>query len=181
MTCVLRTGGRLSLAVWAELAKAPGYASMIALLQLLFGDQIANELRAPFALGDRKLLASLAVSAGIADPKVSTTKGTVRFPSLEAWISTDVKGWTLADLIDDAQYDSLLRAAQQRLTTYVQEDGTVAFFMFGAPSLRHKVAVRPQPKPYITSDLEVTDAASQSPPPQAGAPTTCRCIEPRPK
>ena len=40
---------------------------------------------------------------------------------------TDVKGWTLADLIDDAQYDELRRAAETDLASYVQLDGTVAF------------------------------------------------------
>jgi hypothetical protein len=42
-------------------------------------------------------------------------------------VHTDVKGWTLADLIDDAQYDKLRQAAETDLTLYVQGDGTVAF------------------------------------------------------
>ena len=39
----------------------------------------------------------------------------------------DVKGWTLADLIDDAQYQALLKAAQREFRAYVQRDGTVSF------------------------------------------------------
>jgi hypothetical protein len=38
-----------------------------------------------------------------------------------------VKGWTLADLIDDAQYSSLRQAAETELSSYVQADGRVAF------------------------------------------------------
>jgi hypothetical protein len=53
--------------------------------------------------------------------------GTARFPSIESWMHTDVKGWTLADLIDDAQYSELLRAAKTELAGFVQHDGTVAF------------------------------------------------------
>jgi hypothetical protein len=53
--------------------------------------------------------------------------GTARFPSIEAWVETDVKGWTLSDLIDGGQYQTLLQAAQSELTTFVQNDGTVAF------------------------------------------------------
>jgi hypothetical protein len=46
-------------------------------------------------------------------------------------VHTDVKGWTLADMIDDAQYARLLQAAQAELTPYVQRDGTV---FFGSPA-----------------------------------------------
>jgi SAM-dependent methyltransferase len=49
---VLRPGGRLTVAVWDVLDRSPGYAAMVVLLQRLFGDRVANELRAPFALGD---------------------------------------------------------------------------------------------------------------------------------
>src|SRR5262249_53538725 len=56
---VLRPGGGLAVAVWDALEHSPGYAAMVALLERLFGKRIADELRAPFALGDRKALASL--------------------------------------------------------------------------------------------------------------------------
>jgi len=124
---VLRSGGRLSVAVWDQLEQSPGYASMVVLLQRLFGDRIANELRAPFALGDRATLASLAADAGIPGSKISTYQGMARFPSLEDWVRIDVKGWTLADLIDDTQFDTLLTEAKKTLGGYEQSDGTVAF------------------------------------------------------
>ena len=53
--------------------------------------------------------------------------GTARFPSIEAWVHTDVKGWTLADMIDDAQYEALLRAALTELKSFQQSNGRVAF------------------------------------------------------
>jgi ubiquinone/menaquinone biosynthesis C-methylase UbiE len=125
---VLRPGGgRLAVAVWAALERSPGYAAMTALLQRLFGDRVADALRVPFALGDPETLASLFAQAGIAGTQLRTVDGSARFPSIESWVHTDVKGWTLADLIDDAQYVQLLQAAQAELTRYVQCDGTVAF------------------------------------------------------
>ena len=45
---------------------------------------------------------------------------------------TDVKGWTLADLIDDDQYALLLREASVALRRYAKVDGIV---MFEAPAL----------------------------------------------
>jgi SAM-dependent methyltransferase len=124
---VLRPGGRLAVAVWDALDRSPGYAAMAALLQRLFGSRVADELRAPFALGDPAVLRSLFAQAGIPDVAVRAVEGTARFPSLEAWVRTDVKGWTLADLIDDAQHRTLQREAERELGCFVGPDGTVAF------------------------------------------------------
>lgn len=127
MSRVLRPGGRIAVAVWNALDRTPGYAAMAALLQRLFGDHVADALRAPFALGDRAALRSQFAEGGISSIEIRTLDGTARFPSIEAWVHTDVKGWTLADLIDDAQYSSLRQAAETELASFVQADGTVAF------------------------------------------------------
>jgi hypothetical protein len=100
---------------------------MTALLQRLFGDKIADALRAPFVLGDPKVLSSLFAAGGIADAKIETREGRARFPSIRSWVHTDVKGWTLADLIDDAQYETLQREAAAELRSFVQANGTVEF------------------------------------------------------
>ena len=52
---------------------------------------------------------------------------TARFPSLEAWVRTDVKGWTLADMIDEDQYQTLLVEARTALAAFERSDGSVAF------------------------------------------------------
>lgn len=124
---VLRAGGGLAAAVWDSLDRTPGYAAATALLQRLFGTDIANALRAPFVLGDTEYLRSLFDDAGIPEANVATHIGTARFPSIEAWIYTDIKGWTLADSIDDAQFDRLREEANRELQRFVTRDGTVAF------------------------------------------------------
>ncbi len=124
---VLRPGGGLAVAVWDRMDTSPGYAAMEQLLQRLFGDTAAQALQAPFNLGDAALLPPLFAEADIAEAKVQTQTGTARFPSLSAWVHTDVKGWTLADLIDEDQYELLQREAKSALASFVQDDGTVAF------------------------------------------------------
>jgi len=124
---VLRPGGRLAVAVWDSLDRTPGYAAMTALLERLFGARVANELRAPYVLGDPDTLRALFAQAGLQQVEIRTPAGTARFPSIESWVHTDVRGWTLADLIDDAQYRTLLREAERELIAYVQPDGTVTF------------------------------------------------------
>jgi len=124
---VLAPGGRLAVAVWADLAHTQGYAAMTALLHRLFGATVADALRAPFVLGDPKAFVALFDEAEIPDAQLHTLTGWASFPSIEAWVHTDVKGWTLADMIDEAQYHTLLEAAQEHLRHFVQDDGSVGF------------------------------------------------------
>ena len=124
---VTKPGGRMAVAVWDSLDRTPGYRAMVGLLQRLFGDEIAAGLRAPFVLGDAGGLQGLFDAAGVPQSRVDTQIGTARFPSIADWVRTDVKGWTLADAIDDAQYAELQAAAQEELQRFRQPDGTVSF------------------------------------------------------
>jgi SAM-dependent methyltransferase len=127
MMRVLRHGGRLAVAVWDSLERTPGYLAVTVLLHRLFGDRVAGALRAPFVLGDPSAVRALFAAAGIPDATVTTRKGTARFPSIKAWMYTDVKGWTLADMIDDAQFARLLEEAEKALRPFLATDGAVVF------------------------------------------------------
>ncbi len=124
---VLAPGGKLAVAVWGSLLETPGYNAMVDLLRSLFGDAIATELTAPFCLGDVSILRELFERAGIEAPAIETVVGTARFSSIEAWIHTEVKGWTLADRIDAEQYELLRRQARAVLAAFANEDGSVEF------------------------------------------------------
>jgi ubiquinone/menaquinone biosynthesis C-methylase UbiE len=127
MLRAMRPGGRLVIAVWDLLEHAPGYLAMADLLQELFGVQVAQALRAPFALGDTTELRALCEEAGIAHPQISTVVGTAYFPSIAAWVQTEIKGWVLANQLDDAQFARLLAAAEERLAVFCTPEGAVAF------------------------------------------------------
>ncbi len=132
---VLRPGGRLAVAVWDSLENTPGYAAITDLLQQLFGDEAANAMRAPYSLGDTQILGTLFTDAGVREAEITTHEGTAHFPSISSWVHTDVKGWTLADMIDDDQYQRLLKEAEQKLLRFVTSEGKVAF-----PAPAHIVA-----------------------------------------
>jgi SAM-dependent methyltransferase len=127
MRRVLRPGGRLAVAVWGPLRETPGYAAMAGLLQRLFGEEIAGALHAPYCRGDRRELERLLAEAELADASIDTRDGGARFPSIADWVRTDIKGWTLADRIDDAQLELLQREASSALRPFVAADGSVGF------------------------------------------------------
>jgi predicted nucleotidyltransferase len=125
MKRVLRRACRLAVAVWDSLEHFEGYKELIALIERLHGEQAAAALRAAFSLRDPRLLSSLCVEAGITEARVERQEGTARFPSLPAWFLTEVKGWVLADRLDDAQFEMLLKDGQESLRPFVAADGTV--------------------------------------------------------
>ncbi len=128
MRRVLAPGGRMAVTVWDALDKSPGYARLTELVDRMFGDEAAQELRAPFEMGDADAMRKLFGSAGADDVDVASTAGTARFPSLESWLHTEVKGWTLGEKIDDDdEYASLVKEAKAELDTFVGPDGSVVF------------------------------------------------------
>ncbi len=124
---VLAPGGRLAVAVWGALEETPGYLAMVGLLDRLFGREAADALRAPYNLGSTAALRDVVDAARIPDVRIDTLPGEARFPSIDAWVHVDVRGWTLADMIDDDQYQTLRRAANAELAGFAGPDGSVAF------------------------------------------------------
>jgi hypothetical protein len=129
MVRVLRPGGRLAVAVWAALEHSPGYAALTDLIERLFGAQAAAAMRDPYALGDRDTLRALVANPDLQDVAITTYGDTARFPSIAALVYTEVKGWTLANILTEAQVAVLQQQAEQELRPFVAVDGTVAFLV----------------------------------------------------
>ena len=127
MKRVLRPGGNLAIAVWDKLDNTPGYAVVAQILEELFGQEVANSIEAPYNLGDTQKITALFAAAGVENITIQTITGQAKFSSIDSWIYTDIKGWTLADVIDDEGYETLREIAPDRLSPFVQADGTVAF------------------------------------------------------
>lgn len=129
MTRVVRPSGVVVIAVWDSLENTPGYRAAVELLSRLFGDAVADGLRAPFNLGDRAALRQMLESAGANGAEISTLHGEARFPSIESWMYTDIRGWTMSDDVSDLQFETLVDAAKKDLRRFVRADGTVQFEM----------------------------------------------------
>jgi SAM-dependent methyltransferase len=127
---VLRPGGRLAVAVCDAIEHSPGYASLAALLDRLFGKHIGDAFRAPFVRGDAHVLRALCTGAGIADARIVQRQGSARFASIDALVSTErACAWTLGGALDDRQFEQLRREAQAKFAPFVDPSGMVAFEM----------------------------------------------------
>ncbi|MEN8238623.1 MAG: methyltransferase domain-containing protein [Actinomycetota bacterium] len=126
MARVLARRGTAAIATWASLEETPGYAAMVSLLGRLFGEQAARALEAPYVLGDPQELHGL-LSSAFPDVDVTRHEGVARFDSIDAWVHTDIRGWTLANQMDDDQFELLLREAREELHRFTDAEGRVSF------------------------------------------------------
>jgi SAM-dependent methyltransferase len=128
MLRVLRPRGRLVIAVWDALERAPGYLALTGLLRELFGASIAGAMHAPFALGDRHELQRLLCGVGAAGVEVKSEPGIVSFASADAMISTErACVWTLGGLLNEQQFAQLRQRAPGVLQPFIRRDGSVQF------------------------------------------------------
>jgi SAM-dependent methyltransferase len=129
MLRVLAPGGRLVVAVWNSLENIPAYAAEAALLEQVAGQAVADALRAPFVLGDRRELEELFTDVGVNSVKLATVPGTGRFPSLRTMVEADLRGWlpAMGVMLPEEQIGKILSESERLLGRYANERGEVEF------------------------------------------------------
>jgi SAM-dependent methyltransferase len=121
----LAPAGRLAVAVWALLDRAPGFQMLVDIAVRQCGDEAAGVLRAPFVLGDQTELAKLFVDAGIPEAEVTLHAGSIRFPSVREFVRTEVKGSPLAGMISDDAMETLAAESECALGAFVVPSGEI--------------------------------------------------------
>jgi ubiquinone/menaquinone biosynthesis C-methylase UbiE len=129
MSRVLAARGRLAVAVCGPLAATPGYAALGEVAKRVCSPEVVDLLRSPFALGDKERLAGLVRDAGIDGAEIETHYCTVRFPSIDALVHTEVKASPIRDVIDARSFDALLQGARENLARLCVEGEEVVFAM----------------------------------------------------
>lgn len=133
MMRVLRPGGTLAVAVCDAVDHSPGYGAFARLLDRLFGSDVGDAFRAPFALGDSERLLAICREAGIDDARVMTHHRNVCFESIDALVSTErACVWTLGGILDDDQFARLLDGSRTALKPFMTGREAIQFDM---PSL----------------------------------------------
>ena len=137
---VLRPGGRVALAAWADPAENPWASAPVAEL-VAMGAIAPPPLDEPnmFALRDPQRIVELLEETGFEDIVVEQVAILFRFASLDDWwdtqldVSTTLAGYVGA--LTPAQRDDLRDAIDARLAQHVADDGSVAL-----PGLTHVAA-----------------------------------------
>jgi SAM-dependent methyltransferase len=129
MLRVLVPGGHLAVAVWDSLDNIPAFACEVALLERIAGSPAADALRAPFVLGDRNALASLAEEAGAASVQVQTHMGQAKFPSIRSLVEADLRGWLpiMGVVLPEHQIQQILEEAEDALRSFANTQGQAVF------------------------------------------------------
>lgn len=112
MLRVLKPGGRLAVAVWDSISRAPASAELVAILRRMAGSRAAEALSQPYRLGDRAELADLANAADIREFEIDTHAGEACFPALSVLIDAEIRGWL--PIMDVHLDESLIAAIEDR-------------------------------------------------------------------
>ena len=123
---VSRPGGRVAVATWAAVEESPGYAAMVELLGDEIGEWAAEATRAPFCMGSPAQLRDL-LRTSFPAVTVERHEGQACFASLNDWMHTEIRGWTLAEHVDDEQFARLCQRAGDVFGGFVGDDGRVRF------------------------------------------------------
>ena len=137
MARVTRQGGRIALLTWEALERSPGYDRLVPLVREIVGPEAADALTAPFVLGDMADIKAELAQAGLEMAEHRILTGTARHGSLDAWIDTEIGGWTLADMVTRDQLAALKVAAAPLFADYTGADGQIAF-----PAPAHLILIR---------------------------------------
>ncbi len=126
MRRVLRSGGRVAVAVWDRLETAPAYSTLIDIVERHLGVETAKPIRDAFRLGDPELIGSLLKQAGFTSVEARSVDARAKFASVKDWVDAELKGWAGAD-IDQNTYDALMADATQKLAPFERPDGSTDF------------------------------------------------------
>ena len=137
---VLRPGGRVALAAWAQPEENPwAWAPVSELVAMEAIDPPDLDEPNMFALRDPRRIVELLEETGFEDIVVEPMALVFRFPSLDDWWDTQLDiSTTLARnvvALTPGRRDDLRDAVDARLARYVAEDGSVAL-----PGLTHVAA-----------------------------------------
>jgi SAM-dependent methyltransferase len=129
MLRVLAHGGVIAIAVWDSLDNIPAYTAEAVLIEEIAGKQAYGALRAPFELGDKRILASLFADCGVDSAKVTTQPGVARFPSIRTMVEADLRGWlpVMGVFLTEDQIVRILKEADHALGSYTAADGQAIF------------------------------------------------------
>lgn len=126
MKRVLVHNGRLAILVWRPIRYSPGFEILEKALERHAGSKPAEWMRSPFSLGNAQELRNLLQQAGFLNTTIKIGIGTVRFQSVDQFVSLYAKGTPLSahvSHIGEQDYSAMVENVRSELGSYVDDEG----------------------------------------------------------
>lgn len=129
MKRVLKSGGKMIVAVFDSIHNIPAYEIMVRLFSRKVDSSVGEALRFPFSMGDTDKLYSLFSEVGLNNTEITTQIGKAQFSSPKHMVLSDVKGWfPFAEIhLDDQMIESVVQEAKDVLESFQTIDGEIQF------------------------------------------------------
>lgn len=137
MARVATPQGTVAVLVPAALDVQPAYGPFVDMAAHHAGPEARSLLSSYFACGDLDQVSTLFDEAGLRVSATGTHRGTARFPSVDALVTTEVDSTPLRERITPEIYDLLRDDARTVLATFTANDGRLE-----APFVVHVVVAR---------------------------------------
>jgi ubiquinone/menaquinone biosynthesis C-methylase UbiE len=137
MARVVNAAGRVVVHVWDGLESQTGYAPLVEAVARHAGSGSVELMSAYFSLGDLGALTQRFESAGLDVTQTRTRTGTVRFESIDEFVTIEVESTPLTERIDDGTYARIRADAIRGLADLADERG-----MAKVPIRGHVVTAR---------------------------------------
>jgi len=123
MARVTATNGRVVLCVPSSLDRQPAYAPFVDMVVRHAGPEAQSLLGTYFSCGDPAELTALMHASGLSDVQTVTRMGTLKTPSIEAFVRTEVEGSPLVERLEDDVYTEIRHEAETVLAPFTTADG----------------------------------------------------------
>lgn len=122
---VLKPGGALAVGVWEAIDRNPVYSALADIARRRIDDASSESLSWPFALGADGRLVEIFAEAGVKDVQITAHDGRAQFPSIESFVTAEIKAWVLADAVDDNKFAAVIGDAKAAFAQYCNAGGGI--------------------------------------------------------
>ncbi|HEY7042834.1 MAG TPA: methyltransferase domain-containing protein [Nocardioidaceae bacterium] len=123
MTRVTMAAGVVAVCVPAALDAQPAYGRFVDMVADRAGPDAASLLHTYWSCGRLDALHALFDAAGLVVTQSDTRTSTASFPSVDAFVATEVESTPLVQRLSTQQYDTIKLDAREVLVEYVKRDG----------------------------------------------------------
>jgi SAM-dependent methyltransferase len=125
MARVVRPGGTVALQVWDRREAQPAYAPFIEVAARHAGAEAIDLLGTYFNRGQLDELSSALAAAGLEVKATRTEETLLRFPSVDAFVMTEVNATPLADRLSDDVLGRIVEDSREALRSFGTDGGGV--------------------------------------------------------